>query len=582
LDHRQLLTVNFTGVVATDFPATQQPGVVTILDSQVVSPPSQPVKHPGIPLDLQPIVKVSGFDISGIATSYDSKTDTLSVGLIQPKSGTLTNGINYPVIAGDADNNGDSGTVNPLINNPNYNSSLPTSPANMPGIRQGDFEDPADLSASETMGAFLNFSGPVVDPLHPDQPYYRPDFVAGFANNGPSNVPKHYEVAPGIDNGPGNVPDFGFELPSYEGNYYLVNDPRHGAFQFEIKKFSELYKSITHTDLTSQSVVRIGAFGSSNQDDGISEGLFPAQPFKIADATPPPQNPCPPASPPVLINPHSSRHINTAHGETVRVTIQSTSGFDATQIDPATVRLGGATPFTNFTRNFNHSDFPSQTFVFRGYDISLPGGITPATVTGQLRDGTKFSTTQLVFNRNDMYYTPAQIAARDAKLGFQPPEEVALDVASANANGDLNVINANILQANALAAVAAQTIPSDDLAFAPAPAGAQALPQVNLFNKAIGVRNAVAPAAAFNEIPVDMTPAVSTPAAKPSTVSIRHRGHAAAKGKVPTAHMRSAAAFQRAGLNAKTMPASTASATNSSSSSAISAQDAALASMYSS
>ena len=42
LDHRQLLSVNFTGNVATDFPATRQPGVVVIpapADNQIAGIP---------------------------------------------------------------------------------------------------------------------------------------------------------------------------------------------------------------------------------------------------------------------------------------------------------------------------------------------------------------------------------------------------------------------------------------------------------------------------------------------------------------------------------------------------------------
>ena len=100
LDHRQLLSVNFTGNVPIDFPATQVPGVVVLPDNPLV-------QHPAIAR----IVKVSGFDISGIRVSYSPFDDTLSIGLDQPQSG------NHPgeVIAGDSDNNGNSGTVNPEV-----------------------------------------------------------------------------------------------------------------------------------------------------------------------------------------------------------------------------------------------------------------------------------------------------------------------------------------------------------------------------------------------------------------------------------------------------------------------------------
>ena len=63
LDHRQLLSVNFTGNVPIDFPATQSPGVVVLPDNPLV-------QHPAIAPAIAPIVKVSGFDISGIRVSY--------------------------------------------------------------------------------------------------------------------------------------------------------------------------------------------------------------------------------------------------------------------------------------------------------------------------------------------------------------------------------------------------------------------------------------------------------------------------------------------------------------------------------
>ncbi len=556
LDHRQLLAVNFTGVVATDFPATQVPGVVTILDNGNLG-----VQHPAIPLDIKPIVKVSGFDISGISTSYDPTNDTLSVGLIQPSSQNLTNGVTYPVIAGDSDNNGDSGTVNPLLNNPNFDPAQPVSPTNMPGLRQNGFEDPPSMGGSKTMGAFLNLTGSAPNPNIPGQTFFPADVVAGFANNGPSNVPKHYTVAKGISNGP-NIPAFGMELTNNEGNVYLVNDPRHGALEFSITHFSQLYTQETGKALSSSSVIRIGAFGSSNQDDGISEAFFPPQPFTLNQATPPVVPPilCPPVSPPVLINPHSSRHVNTAHGENVRVTIQGTSGFDATQIDPATVRLGGATPYTSFPRNFNHSDFLSETFVFRGYDISLPGGITPATVTGQLFNGQKFETTQLIFNKNDSFYTPAQIAARDAKLGFIPAEESGLQMASLNANGDLATINANILAQNTAAAIAAETIPSTNATYYPP--------------STVSIPGIQTSAAAYRVTmdPMMMAPAPqAAPTITPSVVSIPRRRAHPASVKIAGPHMRSGVAMQRAGRAGASAPATTAS-------SSMATQDAAIAS----
>ena len=83
LDHRQLLSVNFTGNVPVDFPATQSPGVV-VLPADLTNPETL---EPVIPPALQPFIPVSGFYIQDIRVSYDSTTDTLYVGIDQPASG---------------------------------------------------------------------------------------------------------------------------------------------------------------------------------------------------------------------------------------------------------------------------------------------------------------------------------------------------------------------------------------------------------------------------------------------------------------------------------------------------------------
>src|ERR1700723_376254 len=77
LDHRRLLSVNFTGNVPVDFPATQSPGVVVL-------PDNPNVVHPIIALVSQPFVLNSGFDINDIAVTYTPADDTLSIGLNGP------------------------------------------------------------------------------------------------------------------------------------------------------------------------------------------------------------------------------------------------------------------------------------------------------------------------------------------------------------------------------------------------------------------------------------------------------------------------------------------------------------------
>ena len=109
-------------------------------------------------------------------------------------------------------------------------------------------------------------------------------------------------------------------------------------------------------------------------------------------------NTCPPASPPILINPHEHRGIDTSHRDLVRVYVQGTSGFDVTTINPATVSLDGASPIAHFTRHFPHSEFLVATYVFVGSDIHLPAGSTTATFTAQTFSGQQITSSKQVLN----------------------------------------------------------------------------------------------------------------------------------------------------------------------------------------
>ncbi len=378
LDHRQLLSIGFTGNVPIDFPATQQPGVVVIPDN-----PS--VIHPIIPPQFQSLIKASGFDVTAIRLSYDPTTDVLSIGLEGPPA----NGVSgQQVIAGDADDNGNSATVNPAVT------------AIDPG-----FQNPGDMGGSQFMGAFLDLSNPSI-----------PSVVAGIAPEMPGYT-KNYTVAQAVVNPqyPGSAPQFGTPLPQFNGNVYLVNDPSHPNFEFAIDHFSQLYQLETGKALTPNATIGVGAFGGSGQDDGISKAFFPAVPISFAGAIQPPPAPCP-ASPTVYINPHSGYHINTAHPDRIRVNVLGSSGFNATTIVPSTVTLGGAHPFASFTRRFKFDQVPEETFVFRGTDVVLPRGITNATISGQTSSGQSFSSTVQVFNRNYSFYSRAQIASQQARL----------------------------------------------------------------------------------------------------------------------------------------------------------------------
>ena len=397
LDHRQLLAVNFTGTVMTDIPGPTGPGVVILQDPKLTNPLDTTVRHPGIPPDIAPLIKVSGLDINGIRLQYTPNDDTLSVGIQQPTSQNAPFP-NSPVIAGDTDNNRDDGSVNPAVL-----------------VKRPAFIDFPSLGGSESMGVFLDLKGNGI-----------PDVVAGISNN--AGGTKLYQVAQAVVNpdpalAASTIPDFGTPLPANTGASLLLNDPQHGAFEFQVTNFSKLYQQVTGQPLATASTISVGAFANSNDDDGISEAFFPAQPASfgvIPPVTPP--TICPPAAPLVYINPHENNHVNTAHPTLVRVNVFGTSGFDVTQIVPSSVRLGGAAPVDNYFRDINHDGIKDETFVFRGDQINLPAGITAATVTGNLNNGmpanaNTFSSTVAIFNRDKTFYSPRAIASQAARAG---------------------------------------------------------------------------------------------------------------------------------------------------------------------
>src|SRR5271166_5242982 len=378
LDHRQLLSVTFTGVVPTDFPASKIPGVVTLPAANVSSQPGFSEPQFGsstLGQELQSIIKVSGFFIQDIRVTYTPFDDTLSFGINQPPS------INQPgdeVIAGDSDNNGNSGTVNPIIST---NGVPPLS-----GL-QPLFTDPADWGGTKNMGVFLNFATAGATA----------QVAAGFNSFPPSDgAVKTYQVyIPQVPGAPQTIVGATL-LPQFAGNVYTVNDPARGNLEFSIAHFSQLYQDITGKPLTPNTVIYVGGFAGSDTDFPISKAFIPSQPVLISAATSP--STCPPASPPILINPHEHRGIDTAHRDLVRVTVEGTSGFDVTSINPATVELNGALPIAEFTRRSPHSEFLNETFVFVGSDISLPAGYTTATFTAQTFSGQQITSSKQVLN----------------------------------------------------------------------------------------------------------------------------------------------------------------------------------------
>jgi hypothetical protein len=389
LGHRQLLSVNFTGNVFTDFPGTVTPGVAIITDN---SPASHPTDS--LPPDLSPFIEHTGWDIDAIRLVYDPTNDTLDVGIQQPVNtatpppGALPSIFGNPVIAGDADDNGSAGSVNP-----NVQAARPT------------FLEFPGLQGSDTMGISLDLNNNGT-----------PDVFAGIA--GDPNGLKTYQVAQASGN-PSQL--FGATLPQFTGNAHLQNDSQHGAFEFEITHFSQLFQLETGTPLTAQSIIRVGGFAGSANDTGIGEADFVAQPVNLGLGpviTPPMV--CPPQTPMIYVNVHENNHINTAHPELIRVTILGNSGFDVNKIEPNTVSLGGASPIAHFFRDANHDGFLDETFVFRGTDIKLPPGFTQATVTGKIDNGPNgaaepFTSSVPVFNRDASFYRQAALSAASAR-----------------------------------------------------------------------------------------------------------------------------------------------------------------------
>jgi hypothetical protein len=404
LDHRQLLAVNFTGVVASDFPVTSTPGV-TYLNPTVN-------QKPIIPGNLTPFITTSGLEIDNVALSYDSTTDILSVGVEGAPDGTVAG---MDDIAADSDNNGNSGTVNPNIT--------------APGVDPG-FMDPPDMGGTKTYGVTLDLTNSGT-----------PDIIVGFPETNPNTTPgaaKPFEVAAyntDFDTEGGDPFSSTDIFPQYAGNYYLVNDPNHPNFEFQIDDFSHLYQQMTGQALNVNTSFGVGAIAFNNQDDGISDEHIPPQSVSplstftvpITPTPPPPPPPPPPPTPPppsvsptIYVNVHENNHVNTAHPTAIRVTILGSSGFDPTTIIPSTVKLGdpatinttGASPILNFENNVNHDEFPDETFVFDGLDVSLPSGITTAEIEGQTTNGTIFESQVKVFNRDYSYYSTPQINAQ--------------------------------------------------------------------------------------------------------------------------------------------------------------------------
>ena len=146
LDNRQLLSVNFTGVVPNDFPTTKVPGVVTLLPdftNPLTSEPQFADDTQG--QQLQSLIKVSGFYIKDIRVTYTPFDDTLSFGIDQPQS------INQP---------GNQCHRRRFRQQWEFGNCEPR----RSGRRSIVYRDPFDWGGTKSMGVFLNFATPGARP----------------------------------------------------------------------------------------------------------------------------------------------------------------------------------------------------------------------------------------------------------------------------------------------------------------------------------------------------------------------------------------------------------------------------------
>ncbi len=238
------MTVAFSGNVINDFPAATGPGVKFLTGGTV----DQPI----IPPDLQGVINKTGFDLEGIALSYDPTSDVLSVGILQPDNGKT----GQRVIAGDADNNLNSATES-------------TDVLNIDPL----FTDFPDLLSTEGMGVYfdLNADG-------------TPDIIAGI-NDQPFQT-KELQVARAVVVNPAQRPVFGAQLPGFEDNIYLVNSPNHPAMEFSIKNFRQLYQQVIGSPLTTVQPMTAGAFGSPSASTRMSESHYLPQAFNWQEVSP--------------------------------------------------------------------------------------------------------------------------------------------------------------------------------------------------------------------------------------------------------------------------------------------------------
>jgi hypothetical protein len=215
----------WTGNVETDFPSTQS-GVVTLVN------PRYPTTNPEAYLAANQMS--TGWSIKDVRVMYDQAKDTMYVGL------------NFFGVAGDADGNGDPGTV---------------SAAN---AAKGAIDLP-NLGGRESIsvGFFLTGGN-------------KPDFVAGVPQNKQQAGPgiDGFSFAPYQNLNSSLANSYGAPLSNFQGSLFYNPSAEHPDFEFSVKNFSQLpgYDPVNGFGLV--------AYAGSPDDTFGEEGvLFPRVAF---------------------------------------------------------------------------------------------------------------------------------------------------------------------------------------------------------------------------------------------------------------------------------------------------------------
>ena len=281
------------------------------------------------------------------------------------------------VIAGDADDNGNPGTVNPSV------TGVSPGFIGFPGLHR--------------IGVYGGHPG-----LHGTG---TPQIVAGFSEvspipSTPSNpIPaKPYEVA--VAN-PSNLPMFGTELPQFVGGYFLPTSPTAPNMEFTITHFSQLYQQETGKPLTSSSVIYIGTQAGSSNDGGINEIASP-QGSSFSDRCR-----------------HAPRDLPAAIADDLRQSARASNRrHTPSRFDPShhrgdvRVQRQGHQPLDGDPgrrprHRSRHPEGPAgrvpiATYVFVADQLHLPPGLNNVTLSGTLENGlTTFSSSRAVLNIPD-------------------------------------------------------------------------------------------------------------------------------------------------------------------------------------